>query len=92
MRKRPLNRPYKAAVRHAMASIPELARAAGYSPATLKMYLYTERPVSVDAALAMAAALDQRAAKLAEHARRLREVAREHPTHRPVAAKKPRRR
>ncbi|MDP2959266.1 MAG: hypothetical protein Q8N53_22785 [Longimicrobiales bacterium] len=65
---------FRRAVRFAAVTIGELATEAGYSAITFDVYTNRRAP-SPAVALALADALDVRAARLGEHARRLREVA-----------------
>jgi DNA transposition AAA+ family ATPase len=74
MEQRILTRCYRAAVYTATASIENLAREAGYARPTVEMYLY-QRPPSADAARALAAALERRAARLSKLAAQLRAAA-----------------
>ena len=69
-----ITRIYRKAVRAATASISDIAEESGYATPTVEMYLY-QRPPSVKAVLKLADALEVRAERLLEHARRLREAA-----------------
>jgi len=64
---------FRTALRFASASIGQLAKESGYAHVTFDKYL-NERPPTKPAALALAKALELRAAKLMEHASRLREA------------------
>ena len=66
---------YREAVGAALLTIADLAELSEKAENTVKMYLYTERRVSVAAALAMADALEEHASELEEHAEKLRKVA-----------------
>ena len=70
-----LSRLYVEAVEAAIANVGTLAEEADYSPATVRMYVYSERPVSSAAAEALADALDDRAKRLKRHADALRKRA-----------------
>lgn len=66
---------YKEAVLSATASVADLAREAGYSPATVNMYVYSERGVSPRAATEMAKALKAKAERMSEAAKLLKKAA-----------------
>ncbi len=69
-----LTQRFRNALRYAAASIGAIADEAGYSRIMFDTYV-NRRPPSRDAVLALADALERRAARLEEHARRLREAA-----------------
>lgn len=64
---------FRNAVRYASASISDIAKESGYAHVTFDKYL-NERPPSRLAAVALAAALDRRAARLRKMAARLRKA------------------
>ena len=64
---------FRKAIRYATISVGGLARESNYAHVTFDKYL-NERPPSAKAALALAKALELRAAMLMEHASRLREA------------------
>ena len=64
---------FRHAVRYTTVNIGELARESGYAHVTFDKYL-NERPPTVPASLALADALERRAAKLTELALGLREA------------------
>ena len=69
-----IRRLYRDAVEAARASIPDIARECGYSLPTVQQYLYQRTP-SPEAVRRLADALEARAGRLLEHARRLRKAA-----------------
>ena len=69
---------FRQAVRYAKVTIRELAEESGYAHVTFDKYL-NQRPPTEKAARALAQALDGRARKLHEHAKRLREAAADEP-------------
>ncbi len=69
-----ITRRYRTAIRAATASIADLATEAGYSKPGVETYLYYRAP-SRRAALALADALESRAERLVDYARKLREAA-----------------
>ncbi len=83
-----VTRLYRQAIAAATASVKTIAEESGYSRPTLDLYL-NRRPPSRDAVIALADALEGRAARLADYAVRLREAAGEEPAGRPADAKAP---
>lgn len=73
-----VTRLFRTALRYAVASVGDLARESGYSRIAFDRYLNRRAP-SKTAALALAKALERRAARLADLAARLREACREPP-------------
>ncbi len=69
-----LTRRFRAALRYTAVSIGQLAEKSGFARITFDAYLNRQRP-SRQAALALAKTLERRSKRLAEHARRLRELA-----------------
>lgn len=65
---------FRRALRYAATSIADLAREAGYSPITFDTYV-NRHPPSAAVAVKLAETLEARAAKLQEHATRLRGAA-----------------
>ena len=64
---------FRNALRFAAVTITSLAEESGYSPITFDTYVNRRAPTNA-AALALAKALDERAARLREHAQKLRDA------------------
>ena len=64
---------FRNALRFAAVSITSLAKEAGYSPITFDTYVNRQAPTA-RAAIKLAEALDERAARLQEHAQKLRDA------------------
>jgi len=75
---RPWVRPFREALREALASVGKLAEGAGYSRVTFDTYLNRREP-SRRAALALADLLELQGKRLTEQAQRVREAAGEAP-------------
>ncbi len=79
---------FRQAVRSATASVKTIAEEAGYSRVSLDKYL-RERPPSDAVVLAVADALEKRAAKLADYGKRLRAAGERRPVPKAKARSRP---